>query len=125
MANSAFTGIGSEFDPGTQLLSGSPALAAGQGCTIDFRVRLTYASVAVIPTASQSNRVAARTSTSTGGAHRRDRRKRGQRAAADPARRRHQDGDGRESSSAPNRSSTSATPSCCGTPAKRPRRTCR
>ena len=67
VANSGFTGIGSESDPGTQLLSGSPSLGAGQGCTIDFRVRLTYASAAAIPTTPQSNRVSARTTTSTGG----------------------------------------------------------
>ena len=67
VANSAFTGIGSEFDPGTQLLSGSPPLGAGQGCTIEFRVRLTYTSAAAIPTAPQSNRAAARTSTGAGG----------------------------------------------------------
>ncbi len=66
LANSGFTGIGSESDPATQLLSGSPPLGAGQGCTIDFRVRVTYASAAVIPTTPQSNRVSARTTTSAG-----------------------------------------------------------
>jgi hypothetical protein len=66
VANTGFTGIGSETDPGTQLLSGSPSLVAGETCTIDFRVRLTYTS-ARHSDGGQLNRVSARTTTSAGG----------------------------------------------------------
>jgi uncharacterized repeat protein (TIGR01451 family) len=62
-ANTAFTGIGAEFDPATQLLAGLASLGVGQGCTIEFTARLTYSSAAAIPTTEQANRVSARTST--------------------------------------------------------------
>ena len=57
VANSGFTGIGSESDPGTQLLSGSGSVGVGQSCNFAFRVRLTYRNAAAIPTAAQTNRV--------------------------------------------------------------------
>ena len=67
VANSGFTGIGSESDPGTQLLSGSGSVGVGQSCTFAFRVRLTYPNAAAIPTAAQTNRATARTSSRAGG----------------------------------------------------------
>ena len=125
VANSGFTGIGSESDPGTQLLSGSPPLAAGQGCTIDFRVRLTYASAAVIPTAPQSNSACGAHHHQRRQRHHRERRQRGQRAAAAPARRRHQDADGRDASRQRAGLRHQLRHRACGTPARRPPRTCR
>ena len=67
VANSGFTGIGSESDPATQLLGGSGSVGVGQGCNFAFRVRLTYRNAAAIPTAAQINRATARTSSRAGG----------------------------------------------------------
>ena len=66
VANSGFSGIGSESDPGTQLVSGSGSVGVGQSCTFAFRVRLTYLNASAIPTAAQTNRATAHTSSRAG-----------------------------------------------------------
>jgi uncharacterized repeat protein (TIGR01451 family) len=66
-ANSGFTGIGSESDPATQLLSGTGSVGVGKSCSFAFRVRLTYRDAAAVPAAEQTNRATARTSSRSGG----------------------------------------------------------
>src|SRR5204863_190160 len=66
-ANSGFTGIGSESDAATQLLGGPGSVGVGKSCTFAFRVRLTYRDAAAIPSADQTNRATARTSSRSGG----------------------------------------------------------
>src|SRR4029077_7015382 len=58
--------IGSESDPGTQLVSGSGSVGVGQSCTFAFRVRLTYLKASAIPTAARTNRATAHTSSRAG-----------------------------------------------------------
>lgn len=61
--NGSFTGVGTA----TNLLAGNRNLEPGQGCIIAFTVRVTYATVAAIPTVAQLNTAIATTHATPGG----------------------------------------------------------